>query len=189
MTMLKKKLLTPLLMLSMVLVVVVSIEDSHARPTISHKEQAMLQRILFELNASNELLQEAQRNADKQDRFRFSYRCLITDINLIKKGLHTAINGTQNRAFQNQELCIEYGFSGQFGNESALLQQYIQELQSVLPIIRESSLNANKGYRARFNYQVLSSDIETIVSGIERALIGSGEQLRTFPALRGKYSQ
>ncbi len=162
---------------------------SEARPTLSEKEQSTLQRILYELNASNEILQEAQRNADKQDRFRFSYRCLVTDINLVKKGLYTAINGTQNRAFQNQELCIEYGFSGQFGNENALLQQYINELQSILPIVHEASLDTNQQYRARFNYPVLMSDIKTIIIGIERALIGSGEQRRKFPVLRGKYAQ
>lgn len=162
---------------------------SQAQTTISEQEKVVLKRIMFELNASNELLQEAQRNADKQDRFRFGYRCLVTDINLIKKGLLTAIHGTVNQAFQNQELCIEYGYTGQVGNESHYLQQFIQELQSLLPLVHESSLQANKTYRARFNYNVLSSDIETIIAGIERALIGSGEQMRTFPVLRGKFSQ
>ncbi len=178
-----------LLIVSIALFCLLNVGLCQARPTISEQEQATLQRILYELNASNELLQEAQRNADKQDRFRFSYRCLMTDINLIKKGLHTAINGTQNRAFQDQELCIEYGYAGQLGNESTLLQQYINELQSVLPLVHESSLHTDSALRARFNYQVLSSDIKTVIAGIERALIGSGEQLRTFPALRGKFSQ
>ncbi|WP_299874177.1 RAQPRD family integrative conjugative element protein [uncultured Cocleimonas sp.] len=162
---------------------------TEARPTLVVEEQSTLQRILYEMNASNELLQEAQRNADNQDRFRFSYHCLVMDINLVKKGLYTAINGTQNHAFQNQELCIEYGFSGQFGNENALLQQYIHELQSILPIAQEASRYANKQNRARFNYQILISDIKTIISGIERALIGSGDQIRQFPVLRGKYAQ
>jgi len=57
---------------------------SQARPLISEQEQASLQRILYELNASNEILLEAQRTADKQDRFRFAYHCLVTDINLVK---------------------------------------------------------------------------------------------------------
>ena len=162
---------------------------SQARPLISEQEQASLQRILYELNASNEILLEAQRSADKQDRFRFAYHCLVTDINLVKKGLYTAINGTQNRAFQNQELCIEYGYSGSFGNENALLQQYINELQSILPIVQSASRYANQQQQARFNYSVLSSDIKTIIMGIERSLIGSGEQLRQFPVMRGKFSQ
>ncbi len=166
-----------------------SVGVTQARPTLVVEEQSALQRILYELNASNELLQEAQRNADKQDRFKFSYHCLIMDINLVKRGLYTAINATQNHAFQNQELCIEYGFSGRFGNENALLQQYIHELQTILAIAHEASRYANKQNRARFNYQILISDIKTIIGGIERALIGSGNEIRKFPVLRGKYAQ
>ena len=190
MTIVKNTLTQTLLsMIAMLAILSLSSGISHARPSISKQEKAILQRIMHEIHASNELLQEAQRNADRQDRFRFTYRCLITDINIIKKGILTAIHGTENRAFQNQELCLEYGNAGKYGNESQFLQQYIQELQSLLPLVQKSSLQANRTYRARFNYQVLSSDIQTIIAGIERALIGSGEQIRTFPVLRGKFSQ
>ena len=189
MTLYKKTCFKPLFIISITLFLLTNAGLSQARPIVSEQEQSSLERILYELNASNAILLEAQRNADKQDRFRFSYHCLVADINLVKQGLYTAINGTQNRAFQNQALCIEYGFSGQFGNENALLQQYINELQSILPIAHEASVHVNQQYRVRFNYQVLISDIKTIISGIERALIGSGEALRQFPVLRGKYSQ
>lgn len=189
MTQFTKTCLKPLVVLSMAILLLSNVSLAQARPSVSDKEQVNLQRILYALNASNEILSEAQRNADKQDRFRFSYHCLILDINLVKKGLHTAINGTQTQAFQNQELCIEYGFAGHFGNESALLQQYINELQSLLPIVHETSSYVNQQQRTRFNYNILSSDIKTIIMGIERSLIGSGDALRQFPALRGKYSQ
>lgn len=189
MTQFTKNCLKPLMMLSIVILLLSNASVTQAGPSVSDKELVNLQRILYELNASNEILSEAQRNADKQDRFRFAYHCLISDINLVKKGLHTAINGTQNRAFQNQELCIDYGYSGQFGSENALLQQYINELQILLSIVLETARYANQQQRTRFNYDVLSSDIKTIIMGIERSLIGSGDELRQFSALRGKFSQ
>lgn len=162
---------------------------AYARASISVDEQRILQGIVNELRAADELIQEAQRNADRQDRYRFGYRCLITDINLVQRGLLTAIHGTANRAFQNQELCADYGYSGQYGNESAFLQQYIHELQALIAFSKYAASKAKQHGPARFNYEILQSDIETIIAGIERALVGSGEQPRTFPVLRGKFAQ
>lgn len=152
-------------------------------------EVETLNRVLAELNAINPLIEEAQRRSDRQDRLRFNYACLVSDINMLKQGLKAAIYAVRVNPGQYRSLCGDYGFTGQLGGEARTLSMLMNELQGLAPIINEARHKVDRSLRARMNYQALTGDLETIIYGLQNALLGSGDQPRRFPALRGGFSQ
>ena len=151
-------------------------------------EAETLKRVLMELDAMNPLIAEAQRVSDHQARLRFDFRCLIGDVNLLKHGLRAAIYEVRHKGV-NQSLCGDYGHSGQLGSQARYLHLVVHELQSLSPIIQDAKGLSDKSLRARLNYSSLQGDIDTIISAIQYALIGAGEQARSIPVLRGGFSQ
>ena len=148
-----------------------------------------LKRVLLEIEALKPLIEEAQRRSDHQDRLRFNYRCLITDLNLLKHGLRSAIYTVKHQPRQYQALCGDYGYSGPLGGESENLSMLVNELQSLIPIIHQAKLHGDPSSRIQINYQALESDLDTMISALQKALMGAGDQPRSFPALRGAFSQ
>ena len=152
-------------------------------------ESNSLKRVLLELDAMSPLIEEAQRRSDRQDRMRLNYPCLITDLNLLKHGLRAAIYAVKHQPRQFQALCGDYGYTGSLGGESTSLSLLVNELQSLTPIIQEAKHQVDHSLRTKMNYQTLIGDLDTIISGLQNALMGAGEQPRTFPALRGSFTQ
>ncbi len=148
-----------------------------------------LKRILLELDATNPLIEEAQRRSDRQDLYRFNYHCLVADLNLLKHGLRAAIYSVKYQSRQFQGLCGDYGYTGALGGESTRLSMLMNELENLTPIIKEAKQQIDDRLRIRMNYQALIGDLDTIISGLQQALTGAGEQPRKFSALRGGFSQ
>ncbi len=156
---------------------------------ISLNETDSLKRILLELDATNPLIEEAQRRSDRQNLYRVNYPCLVTDLNLLKHGLRTAIYSVKHQPRQFQGLCGDYGYTGSLGGESNSLTLLINELQNLTPIIQEARQQVDPTSRKKMNYQTLIGDLDTIISGLQQALTGAGEQPRKFSVLPGGFSQ
>ncbi len=170
-----------------VLLTIVIFTPVFANPQLRLNEADTLKRVVLELNAITPLIQEAQRRSDQQDRLRFDYRCLINDLGILKSGLNAAISAIRDQ--YSRSLCGDYGYSGKLGGESTSLSMLVNELQSLIPIIREAQGKTDNSLRAKMNYPALLGDLDEIISGIQTALIGAGDQPRSFSALRGGFSQ
>ena len=180
-----------LLRLPQAFVLLMVFSSAMANPIVSKHETNALKDLLLEIEAIDSVIEEAQRRQDHQDRFRFDYRCLIADMTIVKQGLRIAIYNPKRdvRATILNKLCGQYGYVGQQGGEAASLQLLIHELQALNGIIHNAKTVANPSANIQFNYPVLESDIDNIATSIELALLGSGNQPRSFPALRGGFSQ
>ena len=152
-------------------------------------ETHVLKTLFLEIEALNPLIEEAKRRADHQDRFVFDYPCLIADLHLVKQALRLAIEQPKTPSNPYQKLCTHYGNAGRIGGETASLQLLIQELQALTPMIYQGIALADTTQPIQFNYPVFESDIQTISNAIETAIAGSGEQPRSFPALRGSLTK
>lgn len=150
-------------------------------------ETETLKRALAELNTLGTLIDESRRRADRQGRYRFEYNELMSDIYLVKHGLRSAIFGTRNQTRQVKALSGDYGEVGVVG-EAEILQMLIQELQAISPLLQDAKFETNQMIRLKVNYEALQGDLNTIISGIQHALSGSGEHPRKTPALRGGFS-
>ena len=113
----------------------------------------------------------------------------MADLRLVKQALRTAIYQPRLQANPYQKLCANYGNAGRMGGETTSLQLLMQELQALTPMIYQGIALADKKQPIQFNYPVFESDINTISTAIETALAGSGEQPRSFPALRGSFTK
>lgn len=146
-----------------------------------------LKRVLGEFTAIQTIIDESINRTDRQGRFRFDYVALQQDLHIIKHGVRAAVYGSRFRPKQYRELNGDYGDVGVVG-EAELLQMLIQELQALLPILHDAQHQANGMKRIRLNYKALQGDIDTVISGIQQALAGSGDHPRSIPILRGDFS-
>jgi RAQPRD family integrative conjugative element protein len=150
-------------------------------------EADTLKHILYEIEAINPLIEEAQKKRDKQSSEGFQYRCLIADLGLVKHGIRSAIYGVKHLPNHQgyRPLCGEYGYVGVVG-ESKNIQMLLHEIQSLRPLILKAKKEKNPKLTSRLNYDFLRGDLDTILSGLQHALMGSGKHKRAFPPLRGK---
>jgi len=157
-----------------------------AKQTLS--EVDTLKRILGEFNAIQVLIDESINRTDHQSRFRFDYTALQQDLHIIKYGLRTAVYGLRFRPKQYRELNGDYGDVGVVG-EAELLQMLMQELQALIPLLHDARQQASEMKRIKLNYKALQGDINTVISGIQQSLAGSGDHPRSIPILRGDFSR
>lgn len=171
-------------MLTALFLAFVSINSSANQPLA---ETSTLKRALAELNAIGALIDESRRRADHQGRYRFEYSELMSDIHQVKHGLHSAIYGTRHQPKQIKALSGAYGEVGVVG-EAEMLQMLIHELQAISPLLQDAKQETDRMLRQKVNYEALKGDLNTIISGIQQALTGSGEHPRKIPLLRGEFS-
>lgn len=147
-----------------------------------------LDRASKELEALNPLITEAQHVSDRQQRFRFEYRCLVNDLSLIKQGLRSATNAVSKQQQGFNALCADYGSAGNT-QEAKYIQMLVQELQSLKPLIGNAKTAKVLLSRVRINYAAIIGDIDTVIYALQRALFNSTDHKRTIPALRGSFSK
>jgi len=185
--------LRPPVSLSLSLSVLIIFNSVSASPNTlgasTPSETQVLKTLFLEMEAVSPLIEEAKRRADHQDRFVFDYPCLMADLRLVKQALQLAIYQPKAQSNPYQKLCTNYGNAGRMGGETASLQLLMQELQALTPLIYQGIALADTTQQIQFNYPVFESDINTISTAIETALAGSGEQPRSFPALRGSFTK
>jgi len=146
----------------------------------------ILKTVLDGFDETKPLIIEAQKNADRQDRFRFAYHYLYSDINVIKRGISSAVWGREIRNYKATNLFGDYGFVGKT-EEAKLLQMFINELQFLKSKVIEASIKTkheNNGIR-KINFNFITADINAVIGKIQNALAGSGSHARKYPALRG----
>ncbi len=153
-------------------------------------ETDTLKHILYELNAVNPLIADAQRKRDKQSSESFQYRCLIADLGIIKHGIRSAIYGVKHLPNHQgyRPLCGEYGYVGIVG-ESKNIQMLVNEIQNIGSLLGKAQREQNKSQLKRLNYDFLRGDLDTVISGLQHALMGAAKHKRRFIPLRGKGAQ
>lgn len=145
-----------------------------------------LQEMALALQEVRPLIDEAQRNTDRAERFRFEYKDLISDLAIIHHGLVSAATGREEQGHKPRSLFVQYGYVG-----SSAESRYLTMLKRELQMIKseaEALSNAEEGEDEvrRVNYEFIVSDLTAVIDAITVSLIGSGDQPRRFPALRGK---
>lgn len=146
-----------------------------------------LKRALGEFNAIQTLVDESINRTDRQGRFRFDYAALQQDLHLIKHGLRSAVYGAKIRPKRYRGLNGDYGEAGVVG-EAEMLQMLMREIQALIPLLHEAQQQADSMMRLKVNYKALLGDLDTVISGIQQALAGSGGHPRSIPVLRGGFS-
>lgn len=73
--------------------------------------------------------------------------------------------------------------------EREALTKLIQEIELLMPLIKRAEGEADPEARIKFQYPWLRQDLNRIKSGIEDHLRGTTYEPRTYPPIRGEYTQ
>lgn len=146
-----------------------------------------LESILDDLTASFTIIDEAQRNADRQERFRFEYQDLRADLVTVKQGLRAALQGAEQGSFLPRALFVQYGYAGK-RTESRFLLLLIQELNRLHDdCLRLEAMESESGTNRRVDFNFIASDLSAVVDAIRIAIAGAGERPRRFLSGSGEY--